>query len=113
MNLAKDLNGMGIETWMYEMDVKVGDSIFKEINDAYDQCNFFGLVLSKDSVDSEWVTRELSTAFIKELDNKSIRILPIYWKQCKIPNLIMEKRYADFRKDYDYGMQQLLSSLAT
>jgi len=108
VKLANDLKEMGIQVWIDEFQIKVGDSIPQMINDAFDQCNFFGLVLSDESVNSEWVKRELSTAFISELEKRSIRILPILWRQCKIPNLILEKKYADFRKDYGFGMQQLL-----
>ena len=109
--LAKDLDKRGVKVWLSEMNIKVGDSIPQKINDALENCNFFAIILSNDSVNSEWVMKELSSAFVEELERQSIVVLPILWKPCKIPPLIMDKRYASFTKNYDSGLDDLLSRL--
>lgn len=109
--LTKDLEKRGVKVWMSEMNIKVGDSIPQKINDALEKCNFFVIILSNDSVNSEWVKRELSSAFIEELEQRSIAILPVLWKPCKIPPLIMDKKYASFTRNYETGLDELLSRL--
>lgn len=72
-----------------------------------------GIVLSPSSVNSVWVRKELSAALIKELKSKSVVILPILLRDCDIPPLISDKRYADFRHDYQTGLSELLSVLSS
>ena len=109
--LKKDLEKHGVKVWLSEIEIKVGDSIPLSINDALDKCNYFAIVLSEDSVNSDWVKKELSSAFIGELEKRSISILPILWKPCKIPPLIIDKRYASFTKNYEVGLDELLTRL--
>ena len=35
-------------------------------------------------------------------------ILPIYYRECEIPVILRDLKYADFRQDYDTGFQELV-----
>ena len=38
-------------------------------------------------------------------------VLPVLIENCDIPELIKTKKYADFRKDYSYALEQLIDAL--
>jgi formylglycine-generating enzyme required for sulfatase activity len=38
-------------------------------------------------------------------------VLPILYRDCEIPSLIADKRYADFRKSYEFGFSEVLKAL--
>jgi formylglycine-generating enzyme required for sulfatase activity len=38
-------------------------------------------------------------------------VLPILYRDCEIPELIADKRYADFRKSYEFGFSEVLKAL--
>jgi len=111
--LATNLKNLGIGIWLDKWEIKVGDSIIEKIEKGIRDNDFLGIVLSPSSVESKWVRKELSAALIKELKSKSVVILPILLRDCDIPPLISDKRYADFRHDYQTGLHELLEVLSS
>lgn len=109
--LARDLKKHGINVWIDFQEIKVGDSIIEKINEAIENNNYLAIVLSPHSVNSHWVRRELAAGLIKELEKKSVVILPILARKCKIPPVISDKVYANFADDYQKGLQELLAKL--
>lgn len=107
--LADDLVKSGVTVWFDEYEIRVGDSITQKISDAIGENDYLGIVLSPDAVESEWVKKELSAGLIRELDKKAVVILPLLYRQCQIPPLIADKRYANFTKSYEKGLEELLN----
>ena len=71
------------------------------------------MVLSPDSVKSNWVRREVGSATMRQLSEKrSITVLPILVAECEIPILLSEIKYADFRSDYKSGLKDLLRTFS-
>lgn len=48
---------------------------------------------------------------MRELELKSVFVLPIRIDDAEIPVLLKEKRYADFRLNYDNGLEELLRTI--
>ena len=111
--LASDLSRRGARVWYYEAEIAVGDSLIERIGKALDDMDFFGVVLSKNSVASEWVKQELDIAIHRELAEHSIRVLPLLLETCDVPAFLEVRRYADFREDdlYDRGLQEILEAM--
>lgn len=109
--LAEDLNGLGIGVWFDKWEIKVGDSIVEKINKGIEENDYLAIVLSPNSVDSEWVKRELNIALMRQLKEKSVIILPILYKNCKIPPIISDIRYANFTSNYNAGIVELIQVL--
>lgn len=109
--LAKDLVGHGIQVWYDRWEIKVGDSITRKISEGIKRNDYLCVVLSPDSVQSKWVERELSAGLLRELNRRSVVVLPLLIKDCEIPPLIVDKRYADFRTSYKKGLDDLLGTL--
>jgi formylglycine-generating enzyme required for sulfatase activity len=110
--LAADLRASGAGVWFDQWEIKVGDSIAQKINDGIHDNDYLAVVLSPDSVASPWVRKELNAAMMKELNRRSVFVLPILYRDCKIPALIADKHYADFRKSYEAGFSEMLRVLA-
>ncbi len=109
--LAEDLKENAIQVWFDEYEIKVGHSITQRINEALKENDFLAIILTPDAVCSEWVQRELSYGMVRELETKRVVILPILLKLCDILPLIKDKRYADFSKNYDKGIGELLEAI--
>lgn len=111
-NLATDLNELGIGVWFDKWEIKVGDSIVEKINHGLENNDFLAVVLTPNSVRSDWVKKELNSAISNQLSKKSIKVLPILFKECKIPAIISDLKYADFTSDYKTGVLELIHSIA-
>lgn len=108
--LAIDLKAKGLNLWYDQWELKVGDSLVDKINYGIKSQDFLIIVLSKSSVKSEWVRRELNAALIKELQERRVVIFPIVIEDCDIPPLLSDKVYADFRGSYLSGLNKLLDA---
>ncbi len=109
--LAIDAAVRGVPVWFDEWEIKVGDSIIDKISAGISGAGWLGVVLSTPSVQSEWVRRELNAGLMRELELKSVFVLPIRIDDSEIPVLLRDKRYADFRRGYECGLEELLRAV--
>jgi len=109
--LANDLISRGFLVWFDKWEIKVGDSIVAKINEGIDSASFMIVVLSKNSVNKQWVKEEINAGFIKGLNAKSVYLIPVLLEKCDVPALLADKKYANFSSSYDDGLAELLSSL--
>ena len=109
--LARDLKRSGVKVWIDFCEIKVGDSIVAKIGEAIQDNDYLVVVLTPASVKSNWVKKELAVGLIRELEEKSVIVLPLLAKKCKIPPLIKDKRYANFVIDYSEGLKELVNKL--
>jgi hypothetical protein len=86
-----------------------GDSLF-DIFTAIEQCDFFLVVISKNSIQSKWVKQELSTAFIRRIQVGNITIIPLITDDAKIPPAISDTIYVDFRENFNEGLKELIET---
>lgn len=109
--LSTDLKKAGIEFWLDEVEMKVGDSLIDRISKGIGNCKYLAVVLSPHSVNSEWVKREVEIALNSEISGRRLIVLPVLVKDCVIPEFLKGKVYADFRQDYETGIAALLSAV--
>lgn len=109
--LAADLTRNGITVWLDEQMIKVGDSIADKISQGLAESDYFLIALSDNSVQSEWVRKELNHALISEIEERKVKVLPLKLSECDTPPLIKDKKYADFSQNYKSGLNDLLSVL--
>jgi hypothetical protein len=106
-NLAKDLVKYA-NIFYAKWHIRVGDSIIDKIHEGLSVNDNIIVVLSKASVKSPWVQRELNSSLMRQLSDNSIRILPVLIDDCQIPILLKDIKYADFRNDYQNGFKSLI-----
>jgi TIR domain len=95
--LARDLRAAGVKVWIDEAESQVGDSLIHNLGQAIDKTDFLAVLLSGDSVKSEWVLREVAVAMTEEITGRRIRVLPLVVGDCELPPFLRDKIYADFR----------------
>lgn len=111
--LALILIDKRIRVFVDRWEMKLGDSITNKVQDAISDASFLMIILSKNSVESDWCKREITSALMLELERKRIVLLPILIEECEIPLFLRDKYYADFRTSFDDGLKTVLESLAT
>ena len=109
--VAKALTDYGAEVWIDEAEIRVGDSLIQKIEDAIGTCRWFVAVLTANSINSNWVRKELQSALARDVANGTNRILPIIYGEIDIPLFIAELKYADFNKGFDSGIADLVDTL--
>jgi hypothetical protein len=111
-NLAGNLFKNRVHVWLDRWELKVGDSILRKIESAIRDADALLVVLSKASVESEWCKKELTAGLVRELEAKSVFVLPIVVDDCDIPLFLKDKLHADFRKDKDKALKDILEATA-
>ena len=107
--LAGDLESAGFDVWWDISDLKGGDDWVRFIPAAIEACQFFVVLLSPDSVKSEWVSKEYSYAL--RLRKK---IVPAMIRQCDVPFALNTINYVDFvNEEYETAVNKLLSALGS
>jgi hypothetical protein len=69
--------------------------------------------LSKTSIKSEWVKRELNIAITREIKTKKYQVIPILVHAIKLPAFLSDRKYLDFRspKLFKKNINELLKRL--
>jgi hypothetical protein len=98
--------------WIDEWELQVGDSLLRRIEDAVGEASALLVVLSPASVESEWVRKELTAGLVRELEERRVIVLPVLVKDCNIPLFLRDKKYADFRTDFEAGCRAILNATA-
>lgn len=107
--LAGSLRGARLRCWYSGRHI-VGASQWQDaIGKALRRCDWFVIVLSPSSVESEWVKRELSYALGHSRYGN--RIVPLLLRACKPDHLswvLSTLQRVDFTKGFDRGLRDLL-----
>lgn len=112
--LKKSLNEKGVtRVWVDEAEILIGDSLIQKIDEGLKQTEYFGIVLSSNSIKSPWVQKELEQAMMREISTKSVKVLPLLLEECELPPFIEGKLYANFTSDklYEESLDKLMRRL--
>ena len=100
-HLHDDLLAEGVRCWYAPEDMKIGDKIRPRIDEAIRIHDKLLLVLSENSVTSDWVEKEVETAFEKERQQQKLVLFPI-----RLDNTVMQTTQAwaaDIRRSRHIG----------
>lgn len=100
--LAEDLKRRRTPIWIDDAEVKVGDSIVRKIEEGISGAQYLIVLLSKNSVESDWVRRELEIAVNDEMEIGSVKVLPCLIEECALPVFLKGRLYADFTTPEKY-----------
>src|ERR1017187_5264835 len=106
--LASDLERLSIGVWYDKWELRVGDSLLDKIAAGIEVNDYLVIVLTPASVASDWVRLELKAALMRELSEKRVVVLPVLLANCVLPTFLRDKKYDDFRADYEHGFEELL-----
>lgn len=105
--LAHDLVAAGHSVWIDVEGIEGGETWNREIQRGIDECYAYIIILSPDSMESDWVRNELLYA----LREKRGEVYPVMYRAMKLPLELVAIQYIDFQDDYDQSLVQLLEFL--
>ena len=98
--LAHRLKKQGFLVWIDEAEILFGESLITKISDAiFNDTNHLIAIISKKSVGSAWVKKELEWALTREINNRKLFVIPILIDKVDLPNYLQDKLYADLSED--------------
>ena len=97
--LSQDFEAAGLDVWIDEAELNVGDSLIEKIAEGIEKADCMVAVISSHSVASAWVQKELKLAMTTEILNRRVNVLPVVAEECEIPFFLRDKLYADFRDE--------------
>jgi len=87
--LHSDLQSNKVRVWFAPEDMKIGDKILERLDHSIRIHDKLLLVLSEQSIDSDWVEDEVTTAFEEERRRKKTVLFPI-----RLDNAVMDTNKA-------------------
>jgi hypothetical protein len=83
------------KVWLYEQEVKPGDSVFKS-DKAISKCRIFVLFWSQNACRSKWVKEEIDQARLRLLCGGRLRFVTIRLDGTPLPSGLAFRDYLDF-----------------
>lgn len=110
---AADLRANGVDAWFSKWEIKPGDSIRAKIEEGLEGCEYFIIVLSKNSINRPWVQTELDAATIRKLSGKVRKIIPVRIEDCgDLPPTLGALLWEDFsNQPYEAALKRVLYSI--
>src|SRR5829696_2363243 len=105
--LARDLEKAGYDVWWDLTDLRGGDDWLRVIPAAIESSEFILVVLSHNSILSDWVKKEYTQAL-----SLGKKIIPIMLTRSSVPFALNTINYVDFTSDdYAANLNSLLAAL--
>jgi len=105
--LAEDLKAASLEVWYDLSGLDGGTRWGREIQNAIERCQCFVVVLSPNSVESQWVEREFMYA-----ESLKRKIIPLLYQPCNTPMWFINLHFIDVQgTNYDSHFWVILKAL--
>jgi formylglycine-generating enzyme required for sulfatase activity len=105
--LADDLKTAGLEVWYDLSGLDAGTRWGSEIQKAIKASQYFLVVISPNSIISEWVENEFLYA-----KNQNLKIIPLLYKPCDLPMWSLNLHFIDIQgRNYLLNFPELIKAL--
>ena len=106
-DLADALEAGGeLKVWLDEREIDYGANIVLKIAEGLD-ADVVLLILSPDSVDSNWVKEEWTDAYWEHVNSQTTKLAGVLYRDCTIPRMLRNKKYFDLRTNQPEGFRQI------
>jgi hypothetical protein len=106
------LKGIGVDAWYSRDDIRTSADWEKSIREALDLCDWLLVILTPNSIHSEWVQCEVHWA----LENKKNRVIPLMLSRCDPSHLhikLSKIQHLDYENDPTEARNRLASLLGS
>lgn len=108
--LAESLHAAGEDVWWDQWEILAGDSLIKKIfEEGLSSAAVFIVILSPESVKSNWVSQELDVATVRRIEGVT-KIIPVVIGDVKIPSALRALMYIDMRENFEQGVRKIVNS---
>lgn len=104
--LVSYLKNENLSVWIDEGEILPGDRIRDKIHQGIFDARYLVVVLSENSIESDWVQVELDAALLKEFRDKEVFVIPVLTGKIvpeSMPFDLQGKLYVDFRNRSDFN----------
>jgi hypothetical protein len=105
--LASDLNFCGIDVWLDQWELQIGQSLTDELARAMSESRYIAILITANYNKSVWTKAEYKKALSREQKEGRTVMLPILLGEAEIPEFIEDKIYVDLRTDYYSGLTRI------
>lgn len=100
-----------VRIWRDVKSILAGDVLKDSIREGIQRSDIFSIVLSTNSIRSEWVAWESQTAVGRQQDYGRPRIIPVVLDNTKIPAALIHYRAANFGRSFEDGLDGILNAI--
>ncbi len=100
--IEADRSGPPLKAFFDNWDIQHGADIPSELEQGLQCSRHVALVLSPESLASDWVVLERSTAIFRDPAARQRSLIPLMRRTCNVPDMLARLRYIDFRGDQDF-----------
>jgi len=111
--ISRALESAGHEIWIDTLKLKPGDNFISKINEAIKESDAFIVIISKNSINSESVSREISAIALSEISKKRTKIIPVLIDRSTVPQYLAQYLYVDLSQDFDSGLSRIIQALSS
>jgi len=104
------LKTRNVDAWLDQYEIRGGESILEAIENAISHIDTFLVVLSSNSLKSQWVRHELQM-ISHQVITAERTMIPLLIERCELPLFLRTRKFIDFTKDYELALRELISSI--
>lgn len=109
--LAHELTAQGQKVWWDRWDIKAGDSLIQKIfEEGIGEATAFLVLLSKSSIDSDWVREELDQATVRRIEGVT-RVIPVLLDDVSFPVSLRTLKWVDLRGGVDHAVEEIIHAV--
>lgn len=99
--LYRGLVERGLKVWFDEETIKLGDHIYSKIETGAENSRVLIFLASSNSLKSDWVTLERSSAVFRDPINNDRRMITIKTDDCELPDVLKPFSYLRWPSSHD------------
>ena len=111
LHLATTLNFCGVDVWLDDWELEVGQSLTEGLGKAMDESRFIAILITENYNRTVWTKTEYKKALAREQKEQRTVMLPLIVGEAEIPDFLEDKIYIDLRKDYFCGLLKLVGMI--
>jgi hypothetical protein len=104
------LRDQAVSVWFDDVELRPGDSLLLKISAGIEDANFVLGLITRNSVSSAWVQKELSIAISKEMAGEGVSVIPLIVEGCEMPTMLADRFHVRIPADED-EFQQIIPAL--
>lgn len=108
--LAKELEGLGFQTWLDEKELLAGDPLPRKISEGVQSAPAVLVVASAAATKSSWLKFELNHATQRMIEGRC-RVIPVVIDDAELPPEVTGLLYSDFRVGWSSGFKSIVTAL--
>jgi TIR domain len=105
--LSIDLNFCGIDVWLDQWELQIGQSLPDEIAKAMDDSRYIAILITENYNKSVWTKTEYKKALSREQHENRVVMLPLLFGDAETPDFLEDKIYIDLRTNYYSGLARI------